>query len=113
MEVNLKYDFDSKAPPGCYILTDHIPSGMTYLDSPVNYGLTIGQRGTLYPEKANIVKGCASNSKWWRNFTNNTSVYFVRVTAAGKFLQEPAIINSSVDPSIFQKTSEEYVTVNK
>lgn len=113
LRVDLRYDFDAKAPLGCYNLTDEIPSGMTYLDNPDNYDLTIGQRGTLYQEKANIVKGCASNSPWWKQYTNNTSTYFVRVTAAGKFVQEPAIIQSSIDPSIFQKTSEDYVTVSK
>lgn len=113
LRVDLKYDFDTKAPLGCYNITDEIPSGMTYLDNPNNYDLAIGQRGTLYPEKANIVKGCASNSPWWKQYTNNTSTYFIRVTAAGKFAQEPAIIQSSIDPSIFQKTPEEYVTVSK
>lgn len=113
LRVDLKYGFDSKAPLGCYTLTDQIPSGMTYLENPDNYDLTIGQRGTLYLEKANIVKGCASNSEWWKNYTNNISTYFVRVTGAGKFVQEPAIIQSSIDNSIFQKTSEEYITVSK
>lgn len=113
LEVNLRYDFDNKAPLGCYTLTDEIPSGMTYLDNLNNYDLSISQKGRLYPEKANIVKGYASNSICWKQYTDNTSVYFVRVTAAGKFVQEPAIIQSSTDPSIFQKTSEEYVTVSR
>jgi hypothetical protein len=113
LRVDLKFDFDAKAPPGCYILTDHIPSGTTYLDNPNNYDLSTGQKGLMYPEKANIVKGCVYNSPWWRNFTNNTSVYFVRVTAAGKYVSEPAIMQSSLDPSIFQKTSEEYITVDR
>ncbi len=113
LKVDLKYDFDSKAPLGCYMVTDQVPSGMTYLESPINYDLTIGQRGTLYLEKANIVKGCVNNSKWWKDYTDNISTYFVRVTGAGKFVQEPATIQSLIDNSIFQRTSEEYVTVSK
>ena len=113
LEVNLKYDFDSKAPLECYELTDQIPSGMAYLDNPDNYGLSTERKGILYLEKANIVKGRANNYKWWKNYTGNTSVYFIRIIGAGKFVQEPAIIQSSTDPSIFQKTSEEYITVNK
>lgn len=113
LQVTLHYDFNSKAPEGCYTLTDHIPSGMTYLDSPDNYDLTIGRKGTLYIENQNIVKGCAYNSYWWKFYTNNDSTYFERVTGVGKFVQEPAIIQAGVDPSIFQKTSEEYVNVEQ
>ena len=113
LEINLNYNFEDKAPFGCYTLTDHIPSGMTYIDEPGNFGLSIGKRRLLYYVRDNIVKGCAYNSKWWKDYYNNNSVYFVRVSAVGKFVNEPAIMQSALDPSIFQKTSEEYVTVNK
>ncbi len=113
LEVDIKYDFDKNAPLGCYVLTDHIPSGMTYLSDPSSYGLSTNLRGMLHSEGQNIVKGCAYNSQWWKTYSSNSSVYFVRVSAVGKFLQEPAIIQSSIDPSVFQKTPEEYTEVGR
>lgn len=113
LEVNLRYDFDDNAPLGCYTITDYIPSGMTYVENPGSFGLSYGNKGLLYPIGGNVLSGCAYNSTWWNSYSNNTSVYFMRVTAVGTFIREPAIIQSTMDSSIFQKTQEEFVTVDQ
>jgi len=113
LAVYLKYDFDSKAPLGCYELTDHVPSGFTVIDSPYNYGLETSHLGYMYESSPNVTKGCASNSDWWKKYTNNTSVYYIKVNSVGKFVHEPSILQSTIDPSIFTKTSEDFVTVHQ
>ena len=113
LAIYLKYDFDSKAPLGCYELTDHVPSGLTVIDNPYNYGLETNNLGHLYESTPNVTKGCAYNSDWWKDYTDNTSVYYVKINSVGKFIHEPSIMQSAIDPSIFSKTSEEFVTVHQ
>lgn len=113
LEVTLSYDFSKDAPQGCYDLTDHIPSGLTYLDNPLGYGITYPNKGYMYDSGLNIVKGCAYNSDWWRKYANHSSVYYLKVSAVGKYINEPAIMQSRLDPTIFQKTSEDYINIDK
>lgn len=113
LQVTLDYDFDKDAPSGCYDLTDHIPSGLTYLNNPSSYGINYQNKGYMYDSGNNIVKGCAYNSDWWRRYTNKSSVYYLKVSAVGKYVNEPAIMQSMIDPTIFQKTSEEFINIDK
>lgn len=113
LQVTLDYDFNKDAPQGCYDLTDHIPSGLTYLDNPSSYGISYQDKGYMYDSGNNIVKGCAYNSDWWRRYSNKSSVYYLKVSAVGKYVNEPAIMQSRLDPTIFQKTSEEFINISK
>lgn len=113
LQIKLDYDFKTEAPEGCYNLTDHIPSGLTYIDNPSSYGLIIGNHGYMYDSGNNIVKGCAYHSDWWRRYSNNSSIYYVKVSAVGKYVNESAIMQSTIDPTIFQKTSEEFINISK
>jgi hypothetical protein len=113
LQVTLSYDFATDAPNGCYELTDHIPSGLSYLDNPSNYGINTSNKGHLYDTGSNIAKGCSFNSFWWKNYTNNQSVYYVKVNSIGTYINEPSVIQSSLDPSIFQKTNETSITVEQ
>ncbi len=113
LQIKLEYDFKTEAPNGCYELTDHIPSGLTYIDNPSSFGLNASHVGYMYDSGKNIVNGCAYNSEWWKRYTNNTSLYYVKVNAVGKYLNEPAIMQSSIDSTIFQKTQEEYINISK
>ncbi len=113
LEVSIDYDFTNDAPLGCYDLTDHISSGLTYLDNPQSYGITLTNRGYLYESGGNIAKGCAYNSPWWRRYSNNSSVYYVKVSSVGKYINEPAVMQSRLDPTIFQKTPTDYITVEQ
>ncbi len=89
---------------------------MTFIENPGNFGQSIGDVNYMYPIEQNVVKGCAYNSRWpqtWGRGRIDRSVYFVRITAVGKFIKEPSTIQYETDPSIFQKTPEEYVTVER
>lgn len=113
LRVDITYGFNDKAPLGCYNVTDYIPSGMTYLENYSNFGLSIGQNGYMYQDGNNKVSGCAYNSKWWNSYTGNRSTYFVRITGSGKFIEEPTIMQSSLDPTVFQKTEADYVKIGQ
>jgi hypothetical protein len=113
LQVTLEYDFDKDAPQGCYNLTDHIPSGLTYLDNPWSYGIGSQNVGYMYDAGSNIVKGCSYNSEWWKRYSNNRSIYYLKVSAVGKYVNEPAVMQSNLDPTIFQKTSEEYINIGR
>ena len=67
----------------------------------------------MYDSGNNIVKGCAYHSDWWRRYSNNSSIYYVKVSAVGKYVNESAIMQSTIDPTIFQKTSEEFINISK
>jgi len=112
LQIGFHYGFDNKAPKGSYILTDVLPSGLTYIEDPSIYGI-IDNECRLYEDKDHVIKGWVSNPDKWRDYCLNSSVYYARVTAAGKFIHEPAVIQSLVDINIFQKVSENYLTFEK
>lgn len=113
LEVVLDYDFATDAPIGCYDLTDHIPSGFSYIENPSRYGLSYMYKSYMYSVGNNIVKSCAYNSNWWKKYSDYDSIYYLKVSAVGSYVNEPAMMQSRLDPTIFQKTTEEHINISQ
>ncbi|MDO8551232.1 MAG: alpha-2-macroglobulin family protein [bacterium] len=108
VKVEINFDLNSKeAPLGAYTVTDFLPSGLTYFSNPSAYGLN-KEEWVTQTEK-NIIKYTFYNSPWWQKYGAKRIVYYARVNAVGTYIAEPAIIQSGLDLSVFQKTSEEEV----
>lgn len=114
VEVTVSYDFDrQKAPLGCYEITEHISSGLTYIENPHLYGLSSQNKIYMHEDNKNIAQACAYNSPWWQTYSNYKMTYFAKANAAGTYIMEPTIMQSRLDPSIFQKTQEETITIER
>lgn len=112
--VEIKIDFDldhDTAPRGGYFITDHLPSGFTYLNNPQAYGLE--RRGWVQPlEDNNKVRYNFYNSPWWQLHGQKSLKYYARVNAVGRYKAEPAVLQSRKDLSIFQGTEFDFVEIS-
>ncbi len=110
VEIKVSFGLDSKeAPLGSYTITDHLPSGLTYIKNPIIYGLE--KKGWAEEETNNVIKYNFYNSTWWQKYSERFFTYYARATAVGTYVAEPCIIQSNLDLSVIKSTSEEKVTI--
>ncbi len=115
VQVTIGFDYDDKdSPRGCYEVTDYVPSGLTPIENPSLYDISDSSyKVHMYQVEPNVMRACAYNSNWWGQFSGKTMVYYARANTPGTFVAEPAVVQSQLDRSIFQKTSEETITIEK
>jgi hypothetical protein len=102
---NLK---EQSAPPGQYIITDYLPSGLKYIENPQMFGLR--RKGWLSHENQ-VVTYYFYNSEWWRSNGEKYLTYFARAGSVGNYIAEPAIIQSQQELSIFNSTPAEEIQI--
>jgi alpha-2-macroglobulin len=110
--IQVKIDFDLNtlnAPLGGYTITDHLPSGLTYIENPGIYGFT--QKGWVWQDTNNVIRYVFYNSPWWQNYGEHSFTYFARASAVGTYTAEPCIIQSRLDLSVIQSTPEEVIKI--
>jgi alpha-2-macroglobulin len=111
IEVKLDYDF-GEAPIGCYYITDHIPSGFTYINNPEMFNISTSNKIVIPEVSPNVVTTCVYNSP--RFLTNQYPVvYYARASAVGEYVFEPAFIQQKEDKSIFQKIDRDVIKIEQ
>ncbi|HKZ35057.1 MAG TPA: alpha-2-macroglobulin family protein [Patescibacteria group bacterium] len=110
VEVRIDFDIHIKdSPPGTYTVTDHLPSGFTYLSNPSTYGLS--HEGWTSQVTHSIVEHTFWNSPWWRIYGKRYVVYYARASFAGTYIAEPAVIQSRQELDLFKSTPEETIEI--
>ncbi|MFC1790808.1 hypothetical protein ACFLZP_05005, partial [Patescibacteria group bacterium] len=112
VRITIDFDLESqKSPRGCYQIVDLIPSGLVYLKNPGAYGLR--QEGWLRQSQtdAQVLTYQFCNSPWWEKHGARQIVYYSRASAVGKYQAEPVLLQSLLDPSVFQITAQEIIEI--
>jgi signal peptidase I len=109
IEIKLDFDFNSDSPQGGYKIVDILPSGLSLLENPSLYGLSTDS--WITQTENNVLTHYSYLSPWWYKYKDTPIVYYARVTSNGKYIWEPAIIQSQLDLSVFQATQEDKLTI--
>lgn len=110
--VEIKVDFDldkDKAPLGGYSITDHLPSGLVFIDNPQMYGFK--HSGWVRQDKPNVIKYTFYNSPWWQKYGDRTFKYYARAGSVGTYIAEPVIMQSYLDLGVIQTTPEDSIKI--
>lgn len=112
IQVKIDFDLDDKdAPLGGYTITDHLASGLTFLDNPEMYGLS--RQGWPFQKITNVIKYTFYNSPWWQEYGDKSFTYYARASAVGTYLAEPSLLQSHLDLSVIQNTPEESIKIER
>lgn len=110
VKVQIDFDLDyDKAPLDCYTITDHLPSGLSYIDNPGMYGFE--NSWWLSQPVRNVLKSGFCNSSWWQTQGDKQIIYYAKALAVGNYLAEPAVLQSRLDLSILQSTSMDNINI--
>ncbi len=110
LEVRIDFDVDhNSSPPGRYIITDYIPSGLKYISKPYLFGLDAEGR-VNHQDQIAAYSFC--NNYWWRVWGKKYFVYYVRAGSVGGYIAEPAVIQSQKELKLFNSTNEEEIKIN-
>ncbi|MCS7091820.1 MAG: Ig-like domain-containing protein [Patescibacteria group bacterium] len=111
-EFKLDFSFNREfAPAGIYCITDHIPSGFTYLENPSFFSIASVDKIFMQQIRPNVVRACVSNSHWFSE-RQYKAVYYAKASAVGEYVLEPAFMQHEEEKSIFQKTDKSTIKVD-
>ncbi len=108
--ITVDFDLDkSLAPLGGYSITDHLPSGLVFLNNPHMYGFS--HASWVREIRPNVIKYTFYNSPWWQQHGERSFTYYARAGAVGTYVAEPTLFQSLLELSILQATPENSVTI--
>jgi hypothetical protein len=113
IEIRLSATIDKTAPNDYYQVTDFIPSGMAYLSYGGNRGYDIDY--SCYESWPYEINGQVVKFGLWpgSNCAIKYVSYFVRVVNPGKYVAEPAIIQSEKSYDIKNFSNKKIITIEK
>ncbi|MCX7928668.1 MAG: Ig-like domain-containing protein [Patescibacteria group bacterium] len=112
VEFKLDFSFDKEvAPAGFYCITDHLPSGFTYLENPTFFNVVSVNKIFMQQIRSNVVRACVPNSHWFSE-RQYKAVYYAKASAVGEYVLEPAFMQHEEEKSIFQKTDKSTIKVD-
>jgi len=110
VEVNLTATFGSRAPEGCYEVSEVVPSGL----APLEFGRgQTDERGIIWPSSVNgqQVGFCAGNDRTKGPVARLR--YLARVVNEGTFAWDPAIMQLPAAPDMLAITPAGTVTIGR
>ena len=107
--IKIDHNLTNSAPEDCYTITDHLPSGLTFIADPSMYGLK--DADWVIQKDKNVVQYRFCNDYWWRSHNDKQVIYYARASAIGTYVAEPVVFQSNLDLSIIQTTPEDKITI--
>lgn len=110
VEVRIDFDVDRDvSPPGRYVITDYLPSGLKYISNPYLFGLE-SEEWVSHDDQ--VIEYSFYNSPWWRTRGKKYLIYFARAGSVGTYTAESAVIQSQNELKIFKATLEEVIEIS-
>jgi len=121
--IKIRIDFDvdrDSSPPGLYLITDYLPSGLKYISNPTMFGLEAtgwtsnnGQVVTYLFYNPFCKGNIRSLPCFNQLYTGNKYfVYYARAGSVGTYKAEPASIQSQREFEIFKTTTDYSIKIN-
>lgn len=109
VQITINFDLnDETSPPGMYLVTDYLPSGLKFIENPSLFGLV----ASGWPaHQDQVVSYYFYNSPWWRSYGEKQIIYFARAGSVGTYTAEPALIQSQRVLSVFRTTRTEEIQI--
>jgi len=105
VQVNISYQFGSKAPDGTYQITDYLPAGLKVVERPYNWGVKHDTR-LNYP-----VQVSGQKSVFVVGHKNGSFHYYARVIGSGEFKAEKAVLQHLKSGKIYSMTGDDRVII--
>lgn len=117
VEIWIYPDISSKSVGGLYQVTDLLPSGLQLVSNLYDRGLSSGVCGIRYPYEVNGQKVKFIIGQSWNKdrLCSNSGYfrYFARVTSTGKFIGEPAAIESLNSNEVKSYSNAGVITIER